>query len=185
VSFCFSWSFFFFFLVFRDRVSLCSPGCPVTHFVDQAGLELRNPLTSASQVLGLKACATVPHLFLLFFCVTVWVTFVDDWLFPKQPISMFGGGDFGLPSWFSHCSHGCGTLDVAQPQLPSQAPYLLLIKLSTGRVPGTDILAQIRGMFENTTLGVGEMAQWLRQPTALLKVLSSNPSNHMVAHNHP
>jgi hypothetical protein len=27
-------------------------------FVDQAGLELRNPPASASQVLGLKACAT-------------------------------------------------------------------------------------------------------------------------------
>ena len=46
--------FFFFFLVFGDRVSLCSPGCPVTHFVDQAGLELRNPPVSASQVLGLN-----------------------------------------------------------------------------------------------------------------------------------
>ena len=34
-------------LVFRDRVSLCSPGCPGTHFVDQAGLELRNPPASA------------------------------------------------------------------------------------------------------------------------------------------
>jgi hypothetical protein len=31
----------------------------------------------------------------------------------------------------------------------------------------------------------GEMAQQLRALTALLKVLSSNPSNHMVAHNHP
>jgi hypothetical protein len=31
----------------------------------------------------------------------------------------------------------------------------------------------------------GEMAQRLRAPTALPKVLSSNPSNHMVAHNHP
>jgi hypothetical protein len=30
------------FLVFRDRVSLYSPGCPGTHLVDQAGLELRN-----------------------------------------------------------------------------------------------------------------------------------------------
>ena len=29
-------------LVFRDRVSLCSPGCPGTHSVDQVGLELRN-----------------------------------------------------------------------------------------------------------------------------------------------
>jgi hypothetical protein len=48
------------FLVFRDRVSLYSPGCPGTHFVDQAGLELRNPPASASRVLGLKACATTP-----------------------------------------------------------------------------------------------------------------------------
>ena len=31
----------------------------------------------------------------------------------------------------------------------------------------------------------GEMAQWVRAPTALPKVMSSNPSNHMVAHNHP
>jgi hypothetical protein len=51
----------FFVLVFRDRVSLCSPGCPGTHFVDQAGLKLRNPLASASQVLGLKVCATTLH----------------------------------------------------------------------------------------------------------------------------
>jgi hypothetical protein len=45
--------FFFFFLVFQDRVSLCSPGCPGTHFVDHAGLKLRNPPASVSQVLGL------------------------------------------------------------------------------------------------------------------------------------
>ena len=45
---------------FRDRVSLCSPGCPGTHSVDQAGSELRNLPASASQVLGLKACATTP-----------------------------------------------------------------------------------------------------------------------------
>jgi hypothetical protein len=43
---------------FQDRVSLYSPGCPGTHFVDQAGLELRNPPAFASQMLGLKACAT-------------------------------------------------------------------------------------------------------------------------------
>jgi hypothetical protein len=48
----------FFVLVFRDRVSLYSPGCPGTHSVDQAGLELRNPPVSASQVLELKVCAT-------------------------------------------------------------------------------------------------------------------------------
>ncbi|GAB1291294.1 Probable 28S rRNA (cytosine-C(5))-methyltransferase [Apodemus speciosus] len=42
------------------EVSLCSPGCPGTHSVDQAGLELRNPPASASQMLGLQACATTP-----------------------------------------------------------------------------------------------------------------------------
>jgi hypothetical protein len=42
--------------LFQDRVSLYSPGCPGTHFVNQAGPELRNP--SASRVLGLKACAS-------------------------------------------------------------------------------------------------------------------------------
>jgi hypothetical protein len=45
--FLFFFSFFFF--LHRDRVSLCSPGCPGTHSVDQAGLELRNPPASASE----------------------------------------------------------------------------------------------------------------------------------------
>jgi hypothetical protein len=54
---------FFFFLVFQVRVSLCSPGCPGTHSVDQAGL--RNVPASASQVLGLKACATTARLSLV------------------------------------------------------------------------------------------------------------------------
>jgi hypothetical protein len=50
----------FVFWFFRDRVSLYSPGCPGAHFVDQAGLELRNLPASASRVLELKACATTP-----------------------------------------------------------------------------------------------------------------------------
>ena len=68
VLFCFVvcfWVFCLFvcFLVFRDRVSLCNPGCPGTHTVDQDGLELRNPPASASEVLGLKVCAisSNPH----------------------------------------------------------------------------------------------------------------------------
>ena len=59
--FCFVFVFFFCF-VFWDRVSLYSPGCPGTHFVDQASLELRNPPVSASQVLGLKDCAITARL---------------------------------------------------------------------------------------------------------------------------
>ena len=56
--FCFLDLFFF-----RDRVSLCSPGCPETHSVDQAGLEP----ASASQVLGLQACATTAQLMPFYF----------------------------------------------------------------------------------------------------------------------
>jgi hypothetical protein len=52
-------SFFFLVLVFGfSRQGFSVPGCPGTHSVDQAGLELRNLPASASQVLGLKACAT-------------------------------------------------------------------------------------------------------------------------------
>jgi hypothetical protein len=42
----------------QDRVSLCSPKCPGTHSVDQAGLELRNLPASVSRALGSKACVT-------------------------------------------------------------------------------------------------------------------------------
>ena len=43
------------FFFFWDRVSLCSPGCPGTHSLNQAGLGLRNPPASASQVLRLES----------------------------------------------------------------------------------------------------------------------------------
>jgi hypothetical protein len=36
---------FIFCFVFQDRVSLCSPGCPGTHSIDQDGLELGDPHT--------------------------------------------------------------------------------------------------------------------------------------------
>jgi hypothetical protein len=61
----------FFVFVFVDRVSLYSPGCPGTHFVDQAGLELRDLPASASQVLGLKVCATTPSTQILFLMVVL------------------------------------------------------------------------------------------------------------------
>ena len=38
--------------------------------------------------------------------------------------------------------------------------------------------------FKKYQIRAGEMAQWLRAATALPKVPSSNPSNHIVAHNH-
>jgi hypothetical protein len=66
----------FFFFGFSRQFSLYSPGCPGTHFVDQAGLELRNLPASASQVLGLKECATTPGLFLLFLKLNIFVVVV-------------------------------------------------------------------------------------------------------------
>jgi hypothetical protein len=64
----FNYSFFvvvvlLLFLLFQDRVSLHSPGCPGTHSVNQAGLKLGNLPASALKVLGLKACATTAWLF--------------------------------------------------------------------------------------------------------------------------
>ena len=44
------------------------------------------------------------------------------------------------------------------------------------------ILKELR--LENCIFRAGEMSQWLGALTALPEVLSSIPSNHMVAHNH-
>ena len=41
-----------------ETVSLCSPGWPGTHYVNQAGLKLTDLPASTSQVLGVKAKAT-------------------------------------------------------------------------------------------------------------------------------
>ena len=63
--FCFLFVLFFFvfvFVLFFETGFLCSPGCPGTHSVDQAGFELRNPPAFASEVLGLKVCAITPCL---------------------------------------------------------------------------------------------------------------------------
>jgi hypothetical protein len=44
--------------VFQDSVFLCSPGCPRTHSVGQAGLKLRDPPASRlTQALGSQAWA--------------------------------------------------------------------------------------------------------------------------------
>jgi hypothetical protein len=64
--FVFFWGGEGFFFLFRDRVSLYSPGCLGTNSVDQAGLELRNPPASASLGLGLKASATTAQHYFMF-----------------------------------------------------------------------------------------------------------------------
>jgi hypothetical protein len=67
-----SLSFFFWGGGFQDRVSLYSPDCPGTRFVDQAGLELRNLPASASRGLGLKACATTTLKILSLLLIPKW-----------------------------------------------------------------------------------------------------------------
>jgi hypothetical protein len=56
-------------------VSLYSPGCPGTHFVDQAGLKLRNPLASVSQALGLKVCTSTAQQLTRFIMIDKFVCF--------------------------------------------------------------------------------------------------------------
>ena len=60
LGFFFFFLFGFLFFFFRERVYLCSHSCPGTHSVDQAGRKLRDLPVSASQVLGLKVCTTMP-----------------------------------------------------------------------------------------------------------------------------
>jgi hypothetical protein len=57
---------------------------------------------------------------------------------------------------------------------------MIKIRHDRGRPP-EDL--DCRKKYENEKRA-GERAQQLRTLTALPKVLSSNPSNHMVAHNH-
>jgi hypothetical protein len=122
----------FFFLVFRDRVSLCSPGCPGTHFVDQAGLALRNPLVSASLVLGLKTfiytklrhCGPQLNLQVRFRATKCWIRNVWQW--PSLSDSKAGllllntGFCFclvlGLNPGFSHVTHTHTFCHKLQPQ---------------------------------------------------------------------
>ena len=63
--------FVFGFGFFETGFLLYSPDCPRTHFVDQAGLDLRNLPASASRVLGLKACTTTAWLLGSFVCLFV------------------------------------------------------------------------------------------------------------------
>ena len=55
------------FLLFWDRVSLCSSGCPATCSLEKGGLKLRDPPISAPQVLGSKVCATIAKLYILIY----------------------------------------------------------------------------------------------------------------------
>jgi hypothetical protein len=64
-------------------------------------------------------------------------------------------------------------------------PHLFLKKRNALIDKSDNYMEAVYIFFKNSVIRAGEMAQWLRAQTALPKVLSSNPSNHMVAHIHP
>jgi hypothetical protein len=68
--------------------------------------------------------------------------------------------------------------------LPHPLPHILSFPLPLvgGRLKVR--LKHFRTIIKNRHLRAGENAQCLRALTALPEVLSSIPSNHMVAHNH-
>jgi hypothetical protein len=55
---------------------------------------------------------------------------------------------------------------------------------SEGKAGGS-VVERIHNILSQAKSRAGEIAQWIRALTALLKVLSSNPRNYMVAHNPP
>jgi hypothetical protein len=113
---------------FQDRVSLYSPDCPGTHFVDQAGLELRNLPDSVSQMLGLKACATIAWLF--FFLRLIYLLYVSTLLLSSDTPER--ASDLIVDGCEPPC--GCWNLNswpleeqsVLLPAEPSHQPHTLL-----------------------------------------------------------
>jgi hypothetical protein len=83
-----------------------------------------------------------------------------------------------LPSWFPILSQGLQLSDWMDLRRDFELWTFDIVETAIGTLKaGLNVLFKI-------CYGAGEMAQRLRELTALPKVLSSNPSNHMVAHNH-
>jgi hypothetical protein len=72
--------------------------------------------------------------------------------------------------------------NVTLSPLNSRKMILLEGHLPTGSGPAL-LVSRLASPFKNP-FWAGLIAQWLRALTALPEVLSSIPSNHMVAHNH-
>ena len=72
---------FYLFIYFKTGFLCVALAVLELTFVDQAGLELRNPPASVSQVLGLKACDTTPGFLIFFFKLLVKIFFARFILF--------------------------------------------------------------------------------------------------------
>jgi hypothetical protein len=80
--------------------------------------------------------------------------------------------------------HESSPLDLASEE-PERLPCLQRLLDLGADVNAADKNGKRDAERLRALLRAGEMAQRVKALTALLKVMSSNPSNHMVAHNHP
>jgi hypothetical protein len=101
-------------------------------------------------------------------------------------------GQFILQVVFNNMKKNVGSKDVAwfvgclpsiQEALVFQFPVLYKTEHDGVHLFSQQLGGRGRGI-RSLALVAGEMVQWLRALTALPEVLSSNPSNHMVAHSH-
>jgi hypothetical protein len=84
--------------VIWDKVSLCSSGCPGTHYVDPAGLELRDLPASASWVLRLRPRSTTAQwtpIFKFLVCSGCSPSQVSRWRFPQSEALYSAGSSAG------------------------------------------------------------------------------------------
>jgi len=72
-----------------------------------------------------------------------------------------------------------------EENVPNGAPIFLILPNYRNKIAFTTAQGLSSLDLEKKTYGAGEVAQWLRALTAVPEVMSSIPSNHMVAHNHP
>jgi hypothetical protein len=172
------------FLVFQDRVS---PGCPGTHSVNQAGLELRNPPASASQVLGLKACATTAQF--LHFILRQGLSLNPELTDSTRPAGRWSS-DSLLPA---HIAEAIDSLLSFYPVLGMEAQALLLGPWSGCRFDtGSHIVAQqYEGLkievvsylgFPNTgIIDVSHYAQLNSRPSLQKRNLESAPCSSLLS----
>ena len=152
---------------FWDGVSLRNPGWPQTQYVARNGLgllmRLSGPQTAGVVNTGGGQRTTYGS---QFFPFTMWVWEIR----------------LGLCSWIFELRSHYGVQVVLELMtfLPQPPHFWALI--SAPHCTLTSCVS-LGSPFEKAPKA-GEMAQWLRALTALSEVLSSIPSNHMMAHNH-
>lgn len=107
------------FLWFSDRVILCSPGCPVTHTVDQAAWNSKINLWQLLDCCDQRSVPLQPALFMFFFNYTCW------WPSKNPPSHFLCLFCLLFPSDF--CSLlSCFSLKVGKSLIKCQAKYGLI-----------------------------------------------------------